>query len=259
MANVAALPVLLKELKLASFAQNWEALAQKAVDEQWLPQTYLTELCEQEAGSRYQKRLQRYLREAQLPPAKQLVQFDFETATGLDKRQVMNLTQQRQWVNQAENILFFGASGVGKTHLACGIGYALIEQGIRVKFTTATNIVQILQQAKEELSLAEALNRMDKYAVIIIDDIGYVKKSSEETQVLFELIAHRYETGSLIITSNQPFSAWDQIFDDNMMTVAAIDRLVHHASIIEIKGESFRKTASLKRRAKNEKQNRSQD
>ena len=250
MGNVAALPVLLKELKLASFAKHWESLAQKAIDEQWLPQTYLAELCDQEAGSRYQKKLQRYLREAQLPPAKQLSQFDFKASSGINKPQIVALTQQRNWVNQAENILFFGASGVGKTHLACGIGYALIEQGVRVKFTSATGIVQMLQRSKEELTLSDVLTRMDKYAVLIIDDIGYVKKSSEETQVLFELIAHRYETGSLIITSNQPFSAWDKIFDDNMMTVAAIDRLVHHATIIEIKGESFRKKASMKRKEK---------
>jgi DNA replication protein DnaC len=248
--NVAALPVLLKELKLASFAKHWESLAQKAIDEQWLPQTYLAELCDQEAGSRYQKKLQRYLREAQLPPAKQLSQFDFKAGSCINKPQIVALTQQRNWVNQAENILFFGASGVGKTHLACGIGYALIEQGVRVKFTSATGIVQMLQRSKEELTLSDVLTRMDKYAVLIIDDIGYVKKSSAETQVLFELIAHRYETGSLIITSNQPFSAWDKIFDDNMMTVAAIDRLVHHATIIEIKGESFRKKASMKRKEK---------
>ena len=252
MANVAALPLLLKELKLASFTKHWESQAQKAIDEQWLPQTYLAELCEQEAGSRYQKKLQRYLREAQLPPAKQLSQFDFKASSGVNKPQITALSEQRQWVNQAENILFFGASGLGKTHLACGIGYALIEQGVRVKFTSATGIVQLLQRAKEELTLADVLTRMDKYAVLIVDDIGYVKKSSEETQVLFELIAHRYETGSLIITLNQPFSAWDKIFDDNMMTVAAIDRLVHHATIIEIQGESFRKTTSMKRREKQE-------
>lgn len=119
-----------------------------------------------------------------------------------------------------------------------------------MKFTSATSIVQSLQQARAELTLAEALTRLDKYAVLIVDDIGYVKKSSQETQVLFELIAHRYETGSLIITSNQPFSAWDQIFDDNMMTVAAIDRLVHHATILEVKGESYRKKVSMKRREK---------
>lgn len=250
MSNVASLPVLLKELKLASFTKHWEHLAQKAIDEQWLPQSYLAELCEQEAGERYQKRLQRYLREADLPPAKQLSQFDYTATPALPKNRITALTQQKQWVNQAENVLLFGASGVGKTHLACGIGYALLEQGVRVKFTTATGIVQKLQQAKEDLTLPDLLTHLDKYAVLIVDDIGYVKKNTQETQVLFELIAHRYETGSLIITSNQPFSAWDKIFDDNMMTVAAIDRLVHHATILEIDGESYRKKASVKRREK---------
>lgn len=252
MANLATLPVLLKELKLSSFTQHWERLAQKALDEQWLPQAYLAALCEEEAAERHQKRLQRYLREAQLLPGKQLNQFDFTALKGIQQNQITALIEQRQWVKQADNILLFGASGLGKTHLACAIGYALIEHGIRVKFTSATHIVQQLQQAKGELTLAEALTRLDKYAVLIIDDIGYVKKTSQETQVLFELIAHRYETGSLMITSNQPFSAWDQIFEDNMMTVAAIDRLVHHATILEIEGESYRKQASMKRRKQTE-------
>lgn len=253
MANLASLPVLLKELKLSTFSQHWETLAQKALDEQWLPQTYLAALCEHEAAERHQKKLQRFTREAQLPPGKHLSQFEFTATKGVNKPQVLALTQQRQWVKQAGNLLLFGASGVGKTHLACGIGYALLEHGIRVKFTSATAIVQSLQQAKGDLNLAEALTRLDKYAVLIVDDIGYVKKTNQETQVLFELIAHRYETGSLIITSNQPFSDWDQIFDDNMMTVAAIDRLVHHATILEVQGESYRKRASMKRREKAEK------
>jgi DNA replication protein DnaC len=248
MANMASLPVLLKELKLGSFAQHWEALAQKALDEQWLPQQYLAELCEQETAERYHKRLQRYTREAQLPPGKQLAQFDFSAINGVNKNQVLALVQQPNWVKHAGTLLIFGASGVGKTHLACGIAYGLIEKGIRLKFTTATRIVQTLQQAREGLTLADTLSRLDKYAVLIVDDIGYVKKTNQETQVLFELIAHRYESGSLIITSNQPFSAWDQIFEDTMMTVAAIDRLVHHATILEIDAESYRKKTSLKRR-----------
>lgn len=244
MANIETVPVLLKELKLTGFSKYWETLAQKALDEQWLPQQYLAELCAQEASERYHKRLQRYLREAELPPAKQLSQFEFNQALGFQKNQIVALADQRHWVDRAENILLFGASGVGKTHLAAGIGYALIDQGIRVKFAATTLMVQHLQQAKATLNLAEALTRLDKYAVLIMDDIGYAKKNNQETQVLFELIAHRYENGSLIITSNLPFSAWDQIFEDNMMTVAAIDRLVHHATILEVKGESYRKKAS---------------
>lgn len=250
MANVAALPVLLKELKLTAFSKYWGSLAQKALDDQWLPQNYLAELCAQEATERYHKRLQRYLREAELPPAKQLSQFDFNVATGIQKNQIMALADQRHWVKQAENILLFGASGVGKTHLAAGIGYALIEQGVPVKITSTTLMVQQLQQAKAALDLAEALVRFDKYPVLILDDIGYAKKNNQETQVLFELIAHRYETGSLIITSNLPFSTWNQIFEDNMMTVAAVDRLVHHATILEIIGESYRKNASSQKMEK---------
>ncbi len=251
MANVASLPIMLKELKLAGFTQHWEELAQKALDDQWLPQQYLAQLCAEETAARHHRRLQRYLRESQLPPAKQLSRFDFSDADGVTRPQITALVQQPFWVKQAENILLFGASGVGKTHLACGIGYALIDQGYRVKFTTATHIVQNLRHAKESLRLPEVLTRLDKYAVLIIDDIGYVKKDGQETMVLFELIAHRYETGSLIITSNQPFSAWDQIFEDNMMAVAAIDRLVHHATILELGGESYRMKESVKRRGGN--------
>ena len=167
---------------------------------------------------------------------------------GITQANVNALVSQPQWVKHAGNLLLFGPSGVGKTHLAAGIAYGLLEQGIRVRFSSATHLVQSLQQARESLVLSEALARLDKYDVLVIDDIGYVKKSDQETQALFELIAHRYEAGSLIITSNQPFSDWDQIFGDNMMTVAAIDRLVHHARILEIKAESYRKKASMKRR-----------
>ena len=144
-------------------------------------------------------------------------------------------------------MLLFGPSGVGKSHVACALGYLLIEKGVRVKWLSATDLVQQLQVAKKNLDLMTYMTRMDKYRVLIIDDIGYVKKSDGETQVLFEFIAHRYESGSLIITSNQPFSQWDQIFPDSMMTVAAIDRVIHHAHILEIEGESYRKKHHLKK------------
>ena len=115
------------------------------------------------------------------------------------------------------------------------------------RLTPQGALVQSLQQAKRDLDLMIAMTRLDKYQVLVIDDIGYVKKTDAETQVLFEFIAHRYESGSLIITSNQPFSQWDQIFPDTMMTVAAIDRIIHHATIIEIEGDSYRKKQSLKK------------
>ena len=117
----------------------------------------------------------------------------------------------------------------------------MIAQSHRVKFISSTALVQQLQKAKEALELESTLKKLDKYELLILDDIGYVKKNDNESQVLFELIAYRYERNSLLITTNQPFSEWDSIFGDNMMTVATIDRLVHHADIYKIEGESYRK------------------
>jgi len=136
--------------------------------------------------------------------------------------------------------MLFGPSGVGKSHLANALGLKLIDEGVRVKYYTGIGLVQQLQQAKSTLMLGSFMSKLDRYRVIMIDDIGYVKKTESETSVLFEFIAHRYESGSLMITSNQPFSQWDNIFPDSMMSVAAVDRLVHHARILNIEGESYR-------------------
>jgi DNA replication protein DnaC len=243
----ASLPLMLKHLRLGSIKDHWQPLADKAVTEHWRPEHYLSELCALELASREDKRLQRYLKDATLPPGKQLGGFNFDTVTGVTKPHISQLIDQSDWVKRGDNLLLFGASGVGKTHLASSIGYGLIEAGIRVKFVAATALVQSLQRAKEALRLADALIRLDKYAVLIIDDLGYVRKTEQESSVLFELIAHRYERHSLIITSNQDFEHWDKLFEDTIMTVAAIDRLVHHATILQCMGESYRRKASLKK------------
>lgn len=246
MSDIAAsLPLMLKALRLGTLQNHWETLARKAVAEQWRPERYLSELCALELASREDKRLQRYLKEATLPPGKLLGAFDFNVVSGVTRPQVTQLISHRGWIKRGQNVLLFGASGIGKTHLACSIAYGLIDHGVRVKFTAATELVQRLQRAKEELKLTDYLLKLDKYAVLVIDDLGYVRKTEQESSVLFELIAHRYERHSLIITSNQGFQDWDQLFDDTVMTVAAIDRLVHHATIIQCEGDSYRrKTAS---------------
>lgn len=247
-ASNASLALMLKKLRLAEIKTHWQSLASKAINEQWTPDQYLSELCHIELLAREDKRLRQYLKEAALPVGKQIGGFDFSAVEGVSQVQVQQLIYQHSWVRTGDNILIFGASGVGKTHLASSIGYGLIDAGIRVKFTAATALVQLLQRAKAELKLTDALNKLDKYAVLIVDDIGYVRKTEQESGVLFELIAHRYERHSLIITSNQSFEDWDKLFDDTVMTIAAIDRLIHHATIIQCKGESYRKKTLIQNR-----------
>jgi len=235
------LPKFLQTLRLSTFRLNWKDLIKQAEDEKWSHAKYLAVLCELECNERECRRITRFLKDSLLPATKTVSSFDFSGQMLPYKSQIEALAEQHDWVNDAENIFFFGPSGVGKTHLASAIGHSLIEEGVRVKFFATIALVQKLQKARNELRLEEEMCKLDKYEVIILDDIGYVRKSTDETHVLFELISYRYETKSMIITSNQPFSQWEHIFSDSTMTVAAIDRLVHHSQIIDIKAGSYRK------------------
>ena len=183
----ASLPLMLKQLRLSAIKTQWQALAQKAITEHWAPDQYLAELCHIELLAREDKRLQQYLKDATLPAGKQLGSFDFSVLQGVTQVQVNQLIQQNGWVKTGGNLLVFGASGVGKTHLVSSIGYGLAESGLRVKFMAATALVQMLQRAKAELKLTEALNKLDKYAVLIVDDIGYVRKTEQESSVMIRL------------------------------------------------------------------------
>jgi DNA replication protein DnaC len=239
--GTATLPLLLKQLGLPTITRHWEEFSETAQKNHWSYPHYLAVLSELEVATRYQKKLQRYLTEAKLPPGKTLATFDFKAVKSVNSAHIKALAENSSWVKQAENLIIFGPSGVGKSHLAAAISNSLITQGIRALFISTTILVQQLQMAKSNYKLPEALAKLARYPLLILDDIGYVKKDDSETSVLFELIADRYETGSLIITANQPFSEWHAIFPDNMMAVAAIDRLVHHATIINITEESYRK------------------
>ena len=230
--------LLLKSLKLPTFVRHYQTLLDEHTD--WTPLAYLARLCEYELADRYARRVQNWTREARLPPGKTFASLDLDHLAPSARPAVRQLVDNRDWWHRAENVILVGASGVGKTHLAAALGHQLIELEVRCKLFPAIALVQELQRAKQQLELMSYLSRLDKYRVIILDDIGYVRKTDSETQVLFEFIAHRYESGSLIITSNQPFSEWDAIFPDNVMTVAAIDRLIHHATIIKLEGGSYR-------------------
>ena len=245
MPHIESLPLLLKQLALPTIGHHWEAKAQEAEEMHWPYAKYLSALAELEANSRYEKRVQRHIKESKLPPGKSLATFKFEKAKSINAAQVHALADNISWVKQASNLMIFGPSGVGKTHLAAAISYRLIEHGIRVLFASATALVQKLMLARNEYRLPEFLAKLARIPVLVLDDISYVKKSDAETSVLFELIAERYETNSLIITSNLPFGEWDQIFPDNVMAVAAIDRLVHPATIINVTDQSYRRAQSV--------------
>jgi DNA replication protein DnaC len=212
------------------------------------------EVLELEAAGRKQRRVERLLRASKLPPGK-----TFET---LDKARVPRTALLRiqelsrgDFVEQANNVLLFGLPGVGKSHLACALGHALVEAGRSVLFTPTYQLVQQLLVARRDLHLPRSLRALDVFDAIILDDLGYVQQTAEEAEVLFTLMAERYERRSLIITSNLVFSEWDRIFKTPMATAAAIDRLVHHAAIIEIDRESVRAEEAKKRNEQRKKKN----
>jgi len=246
----AVLPALVNALRLPSVARRWPEITGIADREGWPAARVLTTLFELEVAERDQRRTHRHYSEADLPPGKTFATFDCDTAPGIRKAHVLALAKGDQWIKTGANILAFGPSGVGKSHLAAAIGAALIDAGYRVLFTRGVDLVQKLQAARRDLILPATLDKLDKFDLLILDDISYVRKDQAETSVLFELIAHRYERKSLMITANQPFSAWDQLFPDPAMTVAAIDRLVHHATILEMNGTSYRRRAAIERTEK---------
>jgi DNA replication protein DnaC len=168
----------------------------------------------------------------------------------ISRAQVKALCSGDGWLEKGANLILFGPPGGGKTHLAAAIGLALIENGWRVLFARTSDLVQKLQVARRELALEAAIAKLDKYHLLILDDLAYVTKDQAETSVLFELISARYERRSTLITANQPFGEWNRVFPDPAMTLAAVDRLVHHATIFEMNVESYRRRSAIQRQSR---------
>jgi DNA replication protein DnaC len=243
------LPLLLHELRLPAIARLWSEFADRTDKEGWPAARFLAALAELEIAERGRRRIVRHLAEARVPHGKTLDNFDFSVVPMLSKARVMALAAGDAWLDKASNLLCFGPPGAAKSHLASAIGGALVENGYRVLFTRTTDIVQKLQAARQALQLEAAINRLDRYDLLILDDLCYVHKDHAETSVLFELIGARYERRSMLITANQPFADWDKVFPDHAMMIAAIDRLVHHAIIFEMNVESYRRRGALDRKS----------
>ena len=246
--DAARVELLLNELRLPGVKAIWPKIAAQSDKEGWPAARFLAALAEHEAADRTRRRIERHMVEARLPAGKTLAAFDFESTPMVSKAQVMALAAGDVWLKAGANLLLFGPPGGGKSHLAAAIGLALVENGWRVLFQRTTDLVQRLQSARRELALESYIAKLDRYDLLILDDIAYVSKDRDETSVLFELIAARYERRSLLITANQPFGEWNRVFPDQAMTLAAVDRLVHHATILEMNVESFRRKAALDRK-----------
>ncbi len=231
---------LLGSFCLTTMRQCLAEVADLARRQDWDYPRFLEELCEREWQVRHERRIQRLLKQSALPEGKTLACLDPDKLAAPVRRQ-MDVLLEGGFVEKHVNVLAFGLPGRGKTHFLCAIARELIlRHQISVWFTPAFKLVQHLLQAKENLRLPEALKRLDRFDLIIIDDIGYVQHDRSEMEVLFNFFAERYERGSLMITSNLPFSRWEKIFHDPMTAMAAIDRLVHHSVILEFAGDSQR-------------------
>lgn len=240
------LKVLLRALKLPSFTTFYEVTGARAEAEGWGFDRYLRELAEQEVSDRQVRKIDRIRTSSHLPPEKTLRTLELNRMPTKVRRLLPGLCEGT-FLENGENVLAFGLPGRGKTHCLCAIGHELVARGHSVLFVPAYRLVQELLVAKRGLYLEREIRRLDRFEAVLVDDIGYVQQDREEMEVLFTFLAERYERKSVMITSNLVFSQWDRIFKDPMTTAAAIDRIVHHATILELTGESYRTEAAQQR------------
>jgi DNA replication protein DnaC len=246
-----SLDELLRTLHLPAFRTSYEEIARMATAEKLSYEQFLWHLCDRECLDRFNHRTQRFLHESRLPLEKNWSSFD-EDRLPLALRQQVGSLRDGGFLDRCENVLAFGNPGSGKTHLLCALCQDLVTSGRRILYRPCSLLVQDLLAAKRDLTLSKLLKRLSLYEGLIIDDIGYVQQSRDEMEVLFTLLAERYERGSVLITSNLAFSGWDAIFKDPMTAAAAIDRLVHHSVILELNMSSYRMTTALNKTGANE-------
>jgi DNA replication protein DnaC len=246
--ETAALTRCLQQLRLATVRSQHEVVAKQATAESWSYTTFLMELLERECQQRQQHRIERLLKASRLPLEKNWSSLDLKRLPAKVVQQLRGLLSG-EFLDRRENVLVFGPPGSGKTHGLCAVAQELVRAGRPVLHTKCSLLVQELLKAKRDLRMKEFLKELSHWEGLLIDDLGYVQQSREEMEVLFILLAERYERGSVLVTSNLVFSQWEQIFKDPMTTAAAIDRLVHHSIIMEMNVSSYRAESAKRTRA----------
>ena len=253
--DTSKLPDQLKELRLPTFRESHLSTAEQAAREDWTHTQFLADLVEKECQTRTQSRIQRLMRNANLLAGKTWDQVNWSRLP-LQVTQQFETLCQGDFLDRQDNLLIFGKPGSGKTMLLSALGDQLVKQGRAVLFSTCQMLVQELLRAKRDLRFERVIKKLHRFDALIIDDLGYVQQSREEMEVLFTLLSERYERGSVLVSSNLPFSKWEQIFKDPMTTAAAIDRLIHHSVIIELNITSYRLEEAKRKKPKS---TRSQD
>ena len=229
----------LKTLKLPTFLSEYERVASACVEEKASYETYLTRLSEKEYVHRQEASVQQRIKKAKFPVFKTLETFDFETLPSLNKPLILELSKSA-YLDKKENVLALGNAGTGKTHIAIALGLSACHYGKSVYFTQASQLVHTLLEAREERVLLKLKKKLLNYDLLIIDEMGFVPFSKSGAELLFDIFSGRYELGSVMLTSNLPFSDWTQIFGCERLTGALLDRLTHHAHILEMNGQSYR-------------------
>lgn len=229
----------LKALCLTGVAKEWRRLVEEAKAKRQAPQAFLADVAAFEVTRRRERRIQRRLQEARFPVLKTLDAFDFQVQPGLDKDEVLELFSC-DFAAKAHNVVLIGGVGTGKTHLAIALGMACIQHDLRVRFATAAGLCNLLLEAQADHKLARTLDRLARFDVVVLDELGYVPFDRQGADLLFNFVTKVYERRSLVVTTNLPFARWSEVFRDATAAAAVIDRVVHHATVLHTQGESFR-------------------
>lgn len=237
----------LKQLKLPTMLREYSAVAQACAKEDQDHIAFLLRLAERETLDREQRAAERRIKAAKFPVLKTLDTFDFKAQPGINRTLLLEL-MRGEYLDNHENILFIGNPGTGKTHLATALGHAACAQGKRVRFLSVTGLVTQLLEAREDRQLERLLKRLEKLHVMVLDELGYVPFSKAGAELLFEVVSRAYERQSLIMTTNLPFEQWTEIFGNERLTGALLDRITHRVHIIQANGESYRLRDAKKQR-----------